>query len=43
MLSRCERGQIPDPDTMKLIVAETEGAVQPNDFYDLPLPGARAA
>lgn len=28
--------RIPAPDVMRRIVVETEGAVTPNDFYDLP-------
>ncbi len=30
--------RIPSPDVMQRIIAETEGAVTPNDFYDVPLP-----
>ncbi|MCP4600500.1 MAG: helix-turn-helix transcriptional regulator [Proteobacteria bacterium] len=36
-LSRLERGErIPGRDVMARIVHETGGAVQPNDFFDLP-------
>ena len=32
----CKGRRIPAPDIMSRIVAATAGAVQPNDFYDLP-------
>jgi len=38
-VSQMERGKapiIPGPDVMAEIHRVTEGAVQPNDFYDLP-------
>ena len=28
----------PDPEIMQRIIRVTDGAVQPNDFYDLPDP-----
>ena len=36
--SRIENGVVPPRWLMKKIVALTDGAVQPNDFYDLPDP-----
>lgn len=38
--------RIPDRETMPLIVSQTEGAVTPNDFFNLPatlLPTVSAA
>lgn len=35
------KGRIPDASTMPLIVAESGGAVQPNDFYDIPKKKSR--
>lgn len=36
-ITRLLRGEsVPDKATMLRIVAETEGAVTPNDFFDLP-------
>lgn len=34
--------RIPAPDVMRRIVVETDGAVTPNDFYDLPPVAAEA-
>ena len=31
---------LPDRDTVKRIFGATDGAVTPNDFFDLPDPGA---
>lgn len=31
-----ERERMPEPTMMTKIVEATDGAVQPNDFYDLP-------
>ncbi len=31
-----ERARVPTQDVMRRIHAVTEGAVQPNDFFDLP-------
>ena len=31
--------RMPTPEVMRRIVAATDGAVQPNDFYDLDAPG----
>lgn len=37
-------GTVPKPDTVVAIYVATNGAVEPNDFYDLPaLPAAGAA
>ena len=36
-VSRIRRGvAMPDPDTMTAIFIATNGAVSPNDFFDLP-------
>lgn len=32
---RYELRRVPDPEMMRKIVLVTDGAVQPNDFYDL--------
>ena len=32
----CSGERIPAPEVMRRIVAATGGAVQPNDFYDVP-------
>ena len=34
--------RIPSPEIMRRIVTETEGAVTPNDFYDIAASGAGA-
>jgi DNA-binding transcriptional regulator YiaG len=31
-----KRDRLPGPESMKAIFKVTKGAVQPNDFYDLP-------
>ncbi len=40
-VTRAARGEVlPDRDTMRRIVEETDGAVRPNDFHDFdPTPG----
>lgn len=36
-VTRAARGEVmPDPETMRRIATETGGAVQPNDWYDIP-------
>lgn len=35
-LSRYENGRVPSPDVMQKIIDATEGAVTPDDFFDLP-------
>ena len=35
--------RVPDRDTMPLIVRETEGEVQPNDFFDIETGGLAVA
>ena len=36
-VARYENGtRMPEPETMRTIYTVTDGAVQPNDFYDLP-------
>lgn len=43
-ITRLLRGEsVPDKATMLRIVAETEGAVTPNDFFDLPANGQTEA
>lgn len=32
----CNGDRRPDPDTMAVILEKTGGAVQPNDFFDVP-------
>ena len=34
--------RIPSPAIMRRIVTETDGAVTPNDFYDVPVPATDA-
>ena len=43
VIMRWERGQVPRPEHMAKITLVTAGAVQPNDFYDLPGSDAVAA
>jgi hypothetical protein len=35
-VGRWLKGEKPDPDMMETIMRETDGAVQPNDWFDLP-------
>lgn len=39
-VSRYLRGRVPAPEVMARIVAATNGAVTPNDFYNLPTEAA---
>ena len=41
--NRICNGAIPNEEEMPLIVAWTLGLVQPNDFYDVILPGTPVA
>ena len=35
-VNRYKRGRTPSPEQMREIIAKTGGAVQPNDFFDMP-------
>jgi predicted transcriptional regulator len=39
-VNRYKKDRVPEPEPMRAIVAATGGAVQPNDFFDLPSEAA---
>jgi putative transcriptional regulator len=39
-ITRFTKGRVPSPDLMRKIVEATDGAVTPNDFFDLDAPAS---